>query len=189
MTRLDSAIRRLQAQRALLDWASGDIGDLPGLILELGLGNGRTFDHLRDRLPGREIYAFERCLAAHPDCLPTAGHLVAGDILDTLPRFLEAHGARCAALVHADIGSGDDAENRRLAQKLSPLLAPLLAPGALFVADRAFDLPACDDISGETGVEIGRYFVYRQRPPSPLAACGESVSAFGRTERTEAERR
>jgi len=173
MTRLDSAIRRLQAQRALLDWASQDIGDRPGLVLELGLGNGRTFDHLRSRLPDREIFAFERCLAVHPDCLPAAGHLVAGDILDTLPPFLDEHGPRCAALIHADIGSGDDAENGRLARKLSPLLAPLLAPGALFLADRAFDLPACDDISGETGVEIGRYFVYRQRPV-PAAARGKA---------------
>jgi S-adenosyl-L-methionine methyltransferase len=52
MTRLDSAIRRLTAQRDLLDWASEEIAP-GGLVLELGLGNGRTYDHLRDRLPGR----------------------------------------------------------------------------------------------------------------------------------------
>jgi hypothetical protein len=54
MTRLDSAIRRLMAQRALLDWAAQDIASRPGLVLELGLGNGRTYDHLRERLPGRK---------------------------------------------------------------------------------------------------------------------------------------
>src|SRR4051812_41343381 len=45
MTRLDSAIRRLTAQRDLLNWAAQAIGPT-GLVLELGLGNGRTYDHL-----------------------------------------------------------------------------------------------------------------------------------------------
>jgi hypothetical protein len=164
MTRLDSVIRRLQAQRALLDWASRDIAGLPGLVLELGLGNGRTFDHLRSRLPDRKIYAFERRPAAHPDCLPGPEYLIVGDVLDTLPRFLDRQGAGCAALAHVDIGTGDERENDRLSRRLSPLLAPLLAPGGLLLADRAFDLPGCDDVSLLTGVESGRYFVYRQRP-------------------------
>ena len=80
MTRLDSAIRRLTAQRELLDWARGRSAPT-GLVLELGLGNGRTYDHLRDRLPGREIYAFERSPAAHPDCYPPEGYLIVGDHL------------------------------------------------------------------------------------------------------------
>ena len=52
MTRLDSVIRRLTAQRDLLNWAAEEISPA-GLILELGLGNGRTYDHLRTRLPDR----------------------------------------------------------------------------------------------------------------------------------------
>ena len=32
---------------ACLDWAVAAIGDRPGAIVELGLGNGRTYDHLR----------------------------------------------------------------------------------------------------------------------------------------------
>lgn len=46
MTRLDSAIRRLQAQRSCLDWAAAAVAARPGLVFEMGLGNGRTFDHL-----------------------------------------------------------------------------------------------------------------------------------------------
>lgn len=162
MTRLESAIRRLTAQRLLLDWAAREIADKPGLILELGLGNGRTYDHLRDRLPGRDIYVFERSPAAHPDSTPPASHLLVGDIFETLPGFIARMGERSSILVHADIGSGDQAENSRLAARLSPFLARLLAPSALVLADRALNLPEAQDITKETGVSEGRYFVYRQ---------------------------
>jgi hypothetical protein len=161
MTRLDSAIRRLTAQRDLLNWATQAIGPT-GLVLELGLGNGRTYDHLRDRLPGREIYAFERFPSAHPDCYPPEGYLLVGDLFDTLPPFIERHGRGSAALVHIDIGSGDEAANRSLASRLSPLLEALLQPGALLLGDRAFDMPACRDITSQTNVPEGRYFVYRR---------------------------
>jgi hypothetical protein len=161
MTRLDSAIRRLTAQRDLLNWAAQAIGPT-GLVLELGLGNGRTYDHLRDRLPGREIYAFERSPSAHPDCYPPEGYLLVGDLFDTLPLFIERHGRGSAALIHIDIGSGDEAANRSLALRLSPLLEALLQPGALLLGDRAFDMPACRDMTSRTNVPVGRYFVYRR---------------------------
>ena len=161
MTRLDSVIRRLTAQRDLLNWAAEEIGPT-GLILELGLGNGRTYDHLRTRLPGREIYAFERSPAAHPDCYPPKGYLIVGDIFETLPVFIERAGHGSAALIHTDIGTGDEAANRQLALRLSPLLDSLLQPGGLLIADRAFEMPSCTDISSRTGVPEGRYFVYRR---------------------------
>jgi hypothetical protein len=162
MTRLDSVIRRLMAQRALLDWAAGEVRDKTGLILELGLGNGRTYDHLRDRLPGREIYVFERSPAAHPDCMPPADRLLVGDWFESLPTFLHRKGPACASLIHADIGTGDEARNRIVAERLSPLMEPLLMPGGLVLADRPFRLPGCRDVSAEAGAEPGRYFCYRR---------------------------
>ncbi|MGO4523626.1 class I SAM-dependent methyltransferase [Microvirga sp. 2MCAF35] len=161
MTRLDSAIRRLTAQRDLLDWAVREIGPA-GLVLEVGLGNGRTFDHLRDRLPGREIYAFERSPAAHPDCYPPEGYLIVGDLFVTLPPFIEKHGRGSAALIHIDIGTGDEDANLSLARRLAPLLEGLLQPGGILLGDRAFPMPSCRDISAETKVPEGRYFVYRR---------------------------
>ncbi len=161
MTRLDSAIRRLTAQRDLLDWASRAISPT-GVVLEIGLGNGRTYDHLRARLPGREIYVFESSPAAHPDCIPPEDYLFVGDVFDTLPRFTERFGKGCAALVHIDIGTGDEEANRELALHLSPLLEDLLQPGGLILGDRAFNLSSCQDISSQTGVPEGRYFVYRR---------------------------
>jgi hypothetical protein len=65
MSRLDSFIRRVQAQRACLDRAAELIADVPGPVLELGLGNGRTYDHLREQLPARRIFVFERLVQAH----------------------------------------------------------------------------------------------------------------------------
>ena len=102
MSRLDSAIRRLTAQRSCLEHAAALVADLPGPILELGLGNGRTYDHLCEMLPDREIFVFERKVAAHPDCVPDESHLLLGDFLDTLPQALDRVG-RPAALAHADI--------------------------------------------------------------------------------------
>ncbi len=161
MTRLDSAIRRLTAQRDLLDWASREIAP-EGLVLEVGLGNGRTYDHLRDRLPGRDIYVFERSPAAHPDCIPPADRLIVGDVFETIPPFTDRVGPGSAALIHVDIGTGDEALNRDLAQRLSPLLGELLQPGGLLLGDRAFDLPGTADISAQAGVAEGRYYVYRR---------------------------
>lgn len=163
MSRLDSAIRRLTAQRDLLNWASDRIAP-SGLVLEIGLGNGRTYDHLRTRLPGRDIYVFERSPAAHPDCIPPEPYLIVGDMFDTLPRFIERFGEGPAALIHIDIGTGDEALNREIARHVSPLLEALLQPGGLLLGDRAFALPGCADISSETGIPAGRYFVYRRYP-------------------------
>jgi hypothetical protein len=161
VTRLDSAIRRLTAQRDLLDWAVQRIPQT-GIIVELGLGNGRTFDHLRDRLPDRDVYAFERHLAAHPGSLPDKGKLILGDIFETMPGFTKRMGQAIAALVHADIGSGDEDRNREVARRMAPLVEPLLLPGGLLLADRPFNMPGCEDISRDTGVSDGRYYVYRR---------------------------
>ena len=55
MSRLDSFIRRLEAQRACLNRAADTIRGIDGIVLELGLGNGRTYDHLRALFPDREF--------------------------------------------------------------------------------------------------------------------------------------
>lgn len=169
MTRLDSAIRRLTAQRDLLNWATQAVSPA-GLVLELGLGNGRTYDHLREKLPGREIYVFERSPAAHPSCIPPEGQLIVGDVFETLPAFIGRFGPGSAALIHTDIGTGDEALNRQLALRLSPLLESLLQPGGLLLGDRAFEMPGCTDISSRTGVAEGRYFVYRREAPGAASA-------------------
>jgi hypothetical protein len=159
-SRLDSFIRRIEAQRACLDWACTAIAPVPGPVLELGLGNGRTYDHLRHRLgPGRALYAFDRQVAAHPACVPDAEHLILGDFRDTIPAFA-VRVPPLVALVHADIGSGDEAATAALAQWLGPVLAPLLGDGAIVLCDQPLAAPRWRDAALPPGVPAGRYFIY-----------------------------
>ena len=159
-SRLDQFICRIKAQRDCLNMAAGLITATSGPILELGLGNGRTYDHLREVFPAREIYVFERDVAAHPDCIPDDDHLLLGDFHDSLPGALGRIGAR-AALAHCDIGSGDRALTARLAAFVGPALAPILAPGAVVVADQPLQIPRGRSVSLPDGVAPGRYHLYR----------------------------
>jgi hypothetical protein len=160
-SRLDSFIRRLEAQRACLDWAVAAIADIPGHVVELGLGNGRTYDHLRTRLTGaREIFAFDRQVAAHPACIPDAGHLIVGDFRETLGEFAARH-ARGIALVHADIGSGDEGATAALARWLGPAIAPMLHAGAIVLCDQTLEIAGAAELPLPSGVPPGRYFAWR----------------------------
>jgi hypothetical protein len=159
MSRLQSFIRRLGAQVAVLDRACELIAGIPGPVLEIGLGNGRTYDHLRSRLKGREIFAFDRTLAAHPACVPDGRHLILGDFADTLPA-MRGRLVRPAALAHCDIGSGDEEQTARLAAWLGPVLMPLLAPGAVVAADQPLSAPGLKALPLPPGVAAGRYFLY-----------------------------
>ena len=160
MSRLDSVIRRLQAQRACIDQACAMIGTAPGLVLEVGLGNGRTFDHLRDRLPDRDIHVFERQVAAHPSCIPEDRFLFLGDVLETLPRAADQLG-RSAALVHSDISTPDPEINRRILAVMAETLPKLMLPGAILLSDQAIPLPDATDLPLPDGVKPGRYFFCR----------------------------
>lgn len=160
MSRLDSAIRRLTAQRVCLDRAIELTAGLYGPVLEFGLGNGRTYDHLREKLPGRAIYVFEREVMAHPDSRPDADHLVLGDLAETLPRARARIGT-AAALAHIDIGSGDPAATARTAALISQALPDLLAAGAVVASDQQLNIPGASGLCLPEGVAAGRYFMYR----------------------------
>jgi hypothetical protein len=161
LSRLDTVIHRLKAQRACLALAFELIAELPGPVVELGLGNGRTYDHLRERLPDREIFVFERRPAPHPGCLPPAPYLVAGDFAATLPSAPERIGSP-AALLHSDIGTGDEERNARLAGWIAHLLPPMLAEGAVVASDQALSTPCLQPLRLPDAVPEGRYFMYRR---------------------------
>lgn len=159
-SRLDSVIRRLMAQRDCLNAAAGLVGQMSGVILELGLGNGRTFDHLRGLFPDRDIYVFERKVAAHPDCIPADDRLFLGDLTETLPDATAQLG-RAAALVHADIGSGHADVDRKLASMLATLLPPLVLPGGLVISDQDIPFANATPLPLPDGVDEGRYYFRR----------------------------
>ncbi len=160
MSRLESAIRRLEAQRDCINWAADRIAGKPGDILELGLGNGRTFDHLRETFPKREIFVLDRQIAAHPACVPDADHMFLGDIPETLPTALTRLG-RSTILVHSDIGTGDSERSRELAARIAPLLAPLMLPGGIVLSDQPMAQAEWTELALPDSIPAERYHIYR----------------------------
>jgi hypothetical protein len=161
MSRLDSFIRRLEAQRACLDRAAELVQGLDGFVLELGLGNGRTYDHLRSLFPDRRVYVCERQVAAHPLCVPPPEMLILGDMRETLPAA-ESWLGRRVAFAHLDVGTGDAAANRDLAAELTPRLLPLLRSGAVLAADPPIDCAELETLPLPDGIAPGRYHLYRR---------------------------
>ena len=160
MSRLDSFIRRMSAQRDLLNGAVDQLGDVPGVVFELGLGNGRTYDHLRTCFPSRDIYVFDRRVAAHPDCIPPDDRMVLGDISETLPEAGRRFTGQ-VALVHNDLGDGVEANRRAVADLVQDGLAGALAPGGLVISNMPLRLSGTTELPLPDGIKPGRYFVYR----------------------------
>lgn len=160
MSRLDSFIRRLEAQRTCLDLAAHLVRQVGGEVLELGLGNGRTYDHLRQLFPDRKIYVCERQVAAHPNCVPPAEFLILGDMRDTLLSARKAL-ARRVALAHLDPATGEGAASRALAAEVTPLIIPLLRPGGLLVSEPAIAWDGLSPLPLPKSVAPGRYNLYR----------------------------
>jgi hypothetical protein len=160
MSRLNSFIRRVSAQRDCLNMAKDMIADVPGPILELGLGNGRTFDHLRELFPDREIFVFDQRVAAHPDCIPDEDHMIIGNVTETLKGALNRIGAQ-AALAHCDIGSSRRDLNAKLVSTIAPLVDALMAPGGLVCSDQEYSVSNWEAQPLPEGVNPGRYYINR----------------------------
>ena len=161
MSRLDSFIRRLEAQRACLEFAADLVADLEGEVLELGLGNGRTYDHVRKLFPHRKIYVCERAVAAHPDCVPPPQFLFLGDMRETLPA-VRARLADRVVLAHLDPGNGETAASKALADQIAPLIIPLLRPNGVLVSEPALTADELRALLLPGGIEPGRYNLYQR---------------------------
>ena len=72
MSRLDFHIEQKIAQRDSIDLAARRLAGRPGWVVEFGLGRGRSYSHLAERFPDREIYCFDRELATNPGLGPAA---------------------------------------------------------------------------------------------------------------------
>lgn len=161
MSRLDSFIRRLSAQRACLEQSFELIRELPGPIIELGLGNGRTFDHLRQHLPDRRIVVFERQPKAHPDCMPNAADLIVGSLDETLPGAQELIDEP-VALLHSDIGCGIAEIDRANADLISRHLGEIMAYGGIVLSDQPLICEGFHALPLPDGVKSGRYTFLRR---------------------------
>lgn len=161
MSRLDTFIARLQAQKVLLEMAASQLKltGVPGPVVELGLGNGRTYDHLRQLLPDRRIVAFDRALEANPKSVPPPEDLVLGDIAVTGPAFAVRFGA-VAAMLHADLGNGVPADEFRLQAWLPGVVHALVRPGALVLSSTRLEHSDLRAKSLPPEVPAGRYYAY-----------------------------
>ena len=160
-TRLDIFIDRMVSQRACLDHAISETAGMSGPVFELGLGNGRTYHHLRERVTGRPIYVFERAIASHPDSTPPPEMTILGDVRETLAEALDRFGPT-ASLVHADLGGHNLEKNDRFAREISPLVEPLLAPGGLMVSSDRMYFGMLTETALPEGAVEGRCFIYRR---------------------------
>ena len=160
MSRLDSFIARMQAQRDCLNHVAEAVRALSGPILEMGLGNGRTYDHLRTLFGRRDIYVFERKVAAHPDCVPPKNRLFLGRVEIMIPRAVKRLGAT-AALIHTDLGTGDHEANMAMAAWLGPAIDSLIVPGGYILSNQALTVKRWRAQRLPPHVKKGRYFIYR----------------------------
>jgi S-adenosyl-L-methionine methyltransferase len=163
VSRLDSFIRRMQAQRVVINYAASVLvarnqGPV-GPVLELGLGNGRTYDHLRQEFPGRRIVAFDRANIANPASCPQPGDLILGEIQVTGGAFALQHGSS-AVLVHADLGNGVAADDAVLAAWQGPLVHALVQPGGLVLTSTQLHHASLIAQPLPPDVAVGRYFIY-----------------------------
>ncbi len=157
MSRLDSMLRRLTAQRDGLNWAAAHIADTSGDVIEIGLGNGRTYDHLRSHLPGRQIWVVDRQLQCHASCVPPQSDFLQGEAADMLEHLAQQNIK--IALAHYDLGTGVADFDEKMATRLSPLLREILAPGGLILSDQP--LFGFDQLPEPEGIPNGRYMFYR----------------------------
>jgi S-adenosyl-L-methionine methyltransferase len=160
ISRLERLLFRIDAQHKSLGWAFDEIEGLPGLVVELGLGHGRTYDHMRRHLPDRDIFVFDREIDCFADCRPDDAHLVLGQLADTLPAARARFGGK-AILVNSDVGTYDDGYNIAVAELVSQHLPPLLARGALVLSDLPLRLTGTQTVAPPAGARDDRFFIYR----------------------------
>ncbi|MEP2919115.1 MAG: class I SAM-dependent methyltransferase [Sulfitobacter sp.] len=160
MTRLDLFIARMVSQRACIDHAVALTAHMQGPVFELGLGNGRTFDHIRAKVKKRDIYVFERAVASNPASTPTEDQLVLGDVFETLPMMLAKHGP-IVSFAHADLGGHNLEKNDEFARAISPAIETVMAPGGIMVASDAMYFDRLVELPLPEGAVEGRTFIYQ----------------------------
>jgi len=160
-SRLDFFIDRMVSQRACINHAARLITNMAGPVFELGLGNGRTYHHMRKLMPNRDIYVFERAVASHPDSTPADDKILLGDVYDTLPEALIRFGPT-ASLIHADLGGHNLSKNDEFARKVSPVIEPLLAVRGLMVASDKMYFETLTEIQLPADAVLGRCFIYQR---------------------------
>ncbi len=157
MSRLESMMRRLTAQKIGLEWAVDRTASLAGDALEIGLGNGRSYDHLREIATVRRIWVIDRILQCHHSCVPPEENFLQGEAGDMLTR-LAAKG-RQIVVAHYDCGIGVKEKDVAEAAMLSPLIAAVMAPNGIIISGQP--LVGITQMDGPDGIAPDRYYFYK----------------------------
>ncbi|MBL4751194.1 MAG: hypothetical protein JKX71_11560 [Amylibacter sp.] len=157
MSRLESMMRRLTAQKLGLEWAVEMTKDLTGDALEIGLGNGRSYDHLRETAPDRRIWVIDRILQCHHSCVPPKENFLQGEAGDMLERL--ASEGRKIVVAHYDCGMGVKEKDVAEAATLSPLIAAVMAPNGIIISGQP--LVGITQVDGPDGIAPDRYYFYK----------------------------
>lgn len=148
----------MSAQRDILDDLATRLAAIPGPVFEFGLGSGRTYHHLCERLPGRRIVVFDCVVLDNPVVRVPAEDLVFGDIRETASRFADGS----VALIHVDIETGVGAVDAGLASWLPGLVARLLVPGGYAASGANLADARLAPCPLPPDVPVGRYAVVRR---------------------------
>lgn len=161
MSRLEDLTHRFLAQQAALNLGVELIADVDGIIVELGLGKGRTFDHLRERLSARAIYVFDHELSCEPEYAPAPEYRMFGNITETLPTFCDRFPGQ-AALIHCDVGTRDRESDQPLVDFIATQFEILITAGGVVVSDRPMERSAWSTLASLPEMQRFPYYMYRQ---------------------------
>jgi hypothetical protein len=149
-------LRRFTAQRDGLNWAATLISGLDGDGLDMGLGNGRTYDHMREILPDRRIWVMDRILQCHPSCVPPQEDFLQGEAEDGLAQLVEKKAK--IVIAHYDFGFGVKEQDVAEAARFSPLIARIMVPGGILVSGQP--LVGFKALRGPDHIAPERYYFY-----------------------------
>ena len=155
MSRLDVFINRMVSQRACIDFAAQNTAGMTGPVFELGLGNGRTYDHMREILE-RRIWVIDRVLQCHPSCVPPKADFLEGEAEAMLDKLAET-GAQIV-LAHYDFGFGVKEKDVAEAARLSPAIARIMVSGGIIVSGQP--LVGFTELDGPDTIAKDRYYFY-----------------------------
>lgn len=150
-------LRRFTAQRDGLNWAASLIEGMEGDALDMGLGNGRTYDHMREIMPERRLWVMDRILQCHPSCVPPEDDFLQGEAEDGLTRLKEL-GAKIM-ISHYDFGFGVKEKDVEEAARFSPLIAEVMGQNGVIVSGQP--LVGLEAIQGPDHIAPDRYYFYR----------------------------
>ncbi|MBN3562783.1 class I SAM-dependent methyltransferase [Aliamphritea spongicola] len=157
MSRLESMIRRITAQKIGLEWGVKRTKDIAGDFVEIGLGNGRTYDHLRETAPDKKIWVIDRVLQCHPSCIPPDGSFLQGEVDETIKQMKNNNIS--ISLAHYDLGIGVDDKDEAEAAALSPLIKAIMVEGGLLISSQP--LVGFTQLEGPAEIPAGRYYFYK----------------------------